>query len=214
MPRLCAATTGICPMKARASSENTNTVTRQRPTTRSWRATVMPAVSSRQRLACAGAWGTAGQGHHQQRPHDEQIGRRVAGEDPGRPDQRVEHAADDRADDPRRVHLGRVERDRARQVLPADEPRQDGRVGGPEHRAPGADPEHHHHQQDVRRMGGRARRAPPRARTPAARATGGSGSACGRPCRPAARPTSAGPASGPSWAKMMTPTNVLECVRS
>ncbi len=46
MPRLCAATTGICPMKARARSENTKTVTRHRPTTRSWRATVMPAVSS------------------------------------------------------------------------------------------------------------------------------------------------------------------------
>ena len=60
MPRLWAATTGICPMKASASSENTNTVTRQRPTTRSWRATVMPAVSSRQRLAPVGACGTAG----------------------------------------------------------------------------------------------------------------------------------------------------------
>ena len=31
MPRLCAATTGIWPMKASARSENTNTVTRQRP---------------------------------------------------------------------------------------------------------------------------------------------------------------------------------------
>ena len=60
MPRLWAATTGICPMKASASSENTNTVTRQRPTTLSRRATVMPAVSWRQRLACVGACGTAG----------------------------------------------------------------------------------------------------------------------------------------------------------
>ena len=60
MPRLCAATTGIWPMKASASSEKRNTVTRQRPTTLSWRATVMPAVSSRQRLACAGPWGTGG----------------------------------------------------------------------------------------------------------------------------------------------------------
>ena len=47
-------------MKARASSENTNTVTRQRPTTRSWRAVVMPAVSSRHRLACWVARGSAG----------------------------------------------------------------------------------------------------------------------------------------------------------
>ncbi len=60
MPRLWAATTGICPMKASASSENTNTVTRHRPTTRSWRATVMPAVSCRQRLAPVGACCTEG----------------------------------------------------------------------------------------------------------------------------------------------------------
>ena len=60
MPRLCAATTGICPMKARASSENTNTVTRHRPTTLSWRATVMPAVSWPQRLAPVGACWTLG----------------------------------------------------------------------------------------------------------------------------------------------------------
>ncbi len=60
MPRLCAATTGICPMKASASSENTNTVTRHRPTTLSWRATVTPAVNWRQRLACVGTCGTRG----------------------------------------------------------------------------------------------------------------------------------------------------------
>ena len=60
MPRLCAATTGICPMKASASSEKTNTVTRHRPTTLSWRATVMPAVSCRHRLAPVGACCTAG----------------------------------------------------------------------------------------------------------------------------------------------------------
>jgi hypothetical protein len=50
MPRLWAATTGICPIKARANNEKTKTVTRQRPTTRSCRATVIPAVSWRQRL--------------------------------------------------------------------------------------------------------------------------------------------------------------------
>ena len=60
MPRLWAATTGIWPMKARASSEKTNTVTRQRPTTRSERAVVIPAVSSRQRLACWLVWGIVG----------------------------------------------------------------------------------------------------------------------------------------------------------
>ncbi len=60
MPRLWAATTGICPMKASASNEKRNTVTRQRPTTRSWRATVMPAVNCRQRLAPVGTWRTAG----------------------------------------------------------------------------------------------------------------------------------------------------------
>ena len=60
MPRLWAATTGICPTKASARSENTNTVTRQRPTTRSWRATVMPAVSCRHRLAPVGDCWTTG----------------------------------------------------------------------------------------------------------------------------------------------------------
>ena len=60
MPRLCAATTGIWPMKASARSENTVTVTRHRPTTLSWRATEMPAVSWRHRLAPVGVWRTAG----------------------------------------------------------------------------------------------------------------------------------------------------------
>jgi len=59
MPRLCAATTGICPMNASASNENTNTVTRQRPTTGSARATRMPAVNWRQRLPSAEC-GTSG----------------------------------------------------------------------------------------------------------------------------------------------------------
>ena len=123
MPRLCAATTGICPMKASASSEKTNTVTRHRPTTLSWRATVMPAVSCRQRLAPVGDCCTGGRVTIISAADHEEVRGGVPGEDPGRPDKGVQEAADDRSDDPGGVHLRRVQRDRARQVLLAHQPR-------------------------------------------------------------------------------------------
>ena len=100
MPRLWAATTGIWPMKARASSEKTNTVTRQRPTTRSARAVVMPAVSSRQRLACWVALGDRRQRDDHEGGHHEEVGGGVAGEDPGRTDEVEGHPADHRTDHP------------------------------------------------------------------------------------------------------------------
>ena len=214
MPRLCAATTGICPMKASASSENTNTVTRQRPTTRSWRATVMPAVSWRQRLASVGDLGHRRQRHHHQRRDDEEVGRRVADEDPGRPDQRVQDAADDRPDDPGGVHLGRVQRDRPGQVLLAHQAREDRRVGRPEHGAAAA---------DARAPSPRAGRGTGAADS-TTRATPSENTSCSmdrrirkrfRSTLSASRPPTIGRTRvGPSWAKMMTPTNVAECVRS
>ena len=131
----------------------------------------MPAVS------CAPAAGVrrrlrhGGQRHHHQGRHDEEVGGGVAGEDPGRADQGVQQAADDGADDPGGVHLGRVQRDGARQVLLAHQPGQDGRVGRPEHGAAGAHPEHHDARAGRARGGGRPPPGPPRARTPAARST-------------------------------------------
>ena len=154
MPRLYAATTGICPMKA--SSEQREDEHRHeapahdgvRPGHRDAGGELAPAAGVRRHLR------EGREGDHQQRRHDEQVGDRVAGEDPRRADDRVEHAADHRADDAGGVHLGRIERDGAGHVGPADEAGEDGRIGRPEHRAAHTDHEHHEHQQDVRRMRG------------------------------------------------------------
>ena len=106
-----------------------------------------------------------GQRHHHERRHHEEVGGGVPREDPGRPDQGVQQAADDRPDDPGGVHLGRVQRNRARQVPLAHQPGQDGRVGRPEHRAAAAHAEHHDHEQDLRGVGDAATRATPMEKT-------------------------------------------------
>ena len=107
------------------------------------------------RLCPPGGLGNRRQRHHQQRTHYEQVRCGVGREDPGRSDERIEDPADDRADDPGRVHLSRVERDRTRQVLVADEPGEDGRIRGTEHGAAAADQQHHDDEEDVRRVGRR-----------------------------------------------------------
>ena len=154
MPRLCAATTGIWPMKARASSEKTKTVTRQRPTMRSARAVATPAHRSRQCPAGRADLGQGGQRDGHEGGDDEQVGHGVPGEDPGRTDEVVGHAADDGADDPRGVHLGRVEGDGAGHVLAPDQSGEDGRVGRGVQGVAHADHDHHHHQEDVGGGGG------------------------------------------------------------
>ena len=113
--------------------------------------------------------GEGGQRDDHQGGDDEEVGHRVPGEDPGRPDEVVRHAADDGADDPRGVHLGRVQRDGARHVLPAHQPREDGRVGRGVQGVAHAHHDHHQHQEDVRGGVRRARPGPGPVRTRVAR---------------------------------------------
>ena len=97
--------------------------------------------------------GTEREGHDHEGGDDEEIGDCIADEDPGGPDKVVGHAADDRTDHAGRIHLGRVQRDGAGEIIPADQGRDDGGIGRAVHGIADADEEDHHHQEDVRRRG-------------------------------------------------------------
>ena len=86
--------------------------------------------------------------------HREQIRQRVQAEDHRGAERRVERSADHRTDHPREVHLGRLERHCAREVLARDERREDRAERGRAERVPDADREHAEEDQHLRRVMG------------------------------------------------------------